>query len=168
MKNYKCFLLTFLAVFLFVSVSEVLARSDPYGPRSRRLGVGLHVGEPMAATIKGYLFERLAIQGMMGYSLAEEGLNIIADATYDIMDVPIRSGRSTLPFYAGVGFKLGFDEGGADDGETIAALRFPLGLSLQLRDDPLEFFLELGPGVQFTPNTDFDMTGGVGARYYFF
>ncbi|NUM60429.1 MAG: hypothetical protein HUU56_17515, partial [Bdellovibrionaceae bacterium] len=61
-----------------------------------------------------------------------------------------------------------FDQGGADDGSTHAAMRLPLGLALQLSNTPVEFFMQAAPGIEFNPDTEFDMTGGVGVRYYFF
>jgi hypothetical protein len=45
--------------------------------------------------------------------------------------------------------------------------RIPLGLSFFIPDTQLELFLEIGPALLLIPETDFDFTGGIGARYYF-
>ena len=52
-----------------------------------------------------------------------------------------------------------------DDSE--GAIRIPLGLSYLTARLPLELFAEIVPVVEFAPDTDADVEGGVGIRFYF-
>lgn len=168
MNNFKKSI--FLAVFILLATSSMQARAEAelYGPEGKRFGVGLTLGEPMEATVKGYIWNNLALQGGMGWSFVEEGFVVDMDATYDLFDLNAGSTQSSMPFFVGAGMKLTFDQGGADDGRTHFVLRMPVGVSLQLKDSPLEFFIQAAPGIEFNPDTEFDLTGGIGARYYFF
>ncbi|EKD42359.1 MAG: hypothetical protein ACD_73C00190G0002 [uncultured bacterium] len=168
MKNIKIKFIFLIVMTLLMTSLSVLASPEKYGPEGKRLGVGISLGEPMEATVKGYIWDNLALQGGFGWSLVEEGLVADVDATYDLFDLSSGSGQSSLPVFVGLGFKLGFDQGGADDGKTHAVFRAPIGVSLQLKDDPLEFFIQAAPGIEFNPQTEFDITAGIGARYYFF
>jgi hypothetical protein len=78
---------------------------------------------------------------------------------YDIeIDVP-----GALPFYFGVGARVLPHEG---DGSRVG-VRVPLGLDYITRDRRFDVFLEVAPMVDLVPETEFDLSGGVGARSYF-
>lgn len=148
--------------------NPVFAAPAAYGPESRRFGAGLYLGDPTGLTLKGYLTERLALDGIFAWSFIESSLTLIGDVTYDILDIPVNASSFTLPFYAGAGGKIGFDKGGNGDGKTIAAIRVPVGVAMQFVNYPVEVFFEVAPGIQIIPDSEFDLTGGIGARFYFF
>jgi hypothetical protein len=169
MKRFKTI---FTAVGLLAAVlthqAAAAAESSSYGPKSKRFGAGLYLGDPTGLTLKGYLTERLALDAIVAWSFIESSFTLIGDVTYDILDIPVNASSFTLPFYAGAGGKVGFDKGGNGDGETIAAIRVPVGVAMQFVNYPIEVFLEVAPGVQIIQETEFDLTGGIGARFYFF
>ena len=161
-------IIPFLLVFLFTAASLGHAKSaTPYGPKSKRIGAGLYFGEPIGVTVKGYLTKQWALNGIASWSFVEDAFTLIGDATYDLFDLPENSANFSLPFYAGVGAKLGFGEKGANNNKTIFAVHIPVGLAMQFTKQPIEISLELAPGVQMTPKTAFDLTGGLAARFYF-
>lgn len=147
---------------------NAVAKPDSYGPENKRVGAGLYLGEPIGASVKGYVLSPLAVDFFMGWSLVDEAFMMMANATYDIIEIPTNARTFTLPVYAGVGVKVGFDQGGREDGDTMGGFRFPLGVSLQLNTNPIEIFTEVAPGFEFAPKIRADVTGGVGVRYYFF
>lgn len=138
-----------------------------YGPGGRRIGAGLIAGDPTGLTAKGYLSSRTAIQLIGSWSFIDEAVTLIGDVTYDIMNVPVQASHLTLPFYCGVGGKLTFDKGGRHQDRTTAGIRVPVGIALQWTNIPIELAFEIAPGVGLTPETEFDLTGGIAVRYYF-
>jgi len=139
--------------------------SAAYGPEGKRFGAGLYLGEPTGITLKGYLTEKLAIDGIAAWSFKDKGFTIIGDVTYDFLDIPIDSNVVTLPFYAGAGAKLEFNAGPND--KTVAGIRVPVGVAVQWVEYPVEVFAEIAPGIEVAPSTEFDLMGGIGVRYYF-
>jgi hypothetical protein len=52
-------------------------------------------------------------------------------------------------------------------GHTRLGIRFPVGLTYMFAGAPFDIFLEVAPTLDVLPGTTFDMSGGLGARYYF-
>ncbi len=159
--------LVILAVFIIVITPSLLPANSPsaYGPKGRRFGAGLHLGEPTGFTFKGYLNRRLAVDGIFAWSFVDDAFTLIGDATYEIMDIPTDTRAITLPFYVGGGFKVAANAGPSD--KTEATIRVPIGVAAQWVRYSVEVFFEIGPGIKVAPETAFDLTGGIGARFYF-
>lgn len=148
-------------------ISVAQASVSPYGPKGNRFGVGLYVGDPTGFTFKGYLTQQWAIQGIFAWSFANESFTMIGDAVFDFFDIPVETKKFRLPFYAGVGAKVGLDKGGRNKNRTVGGIRIPVGVAMQFVKYPIEVFFEVAPGMEVAPSTDFDITGGLGARFYF-
>ena len=161
-----------IAVFA-VAIGLVFSTSSfaisPYGPKGKRFGAGLYLGEPTGVTVKGYLTEQLAINGVAAWSFTTESLMVIGDATFDFFDIDADTSVVNIPFYAGAGAVISIDgnRGSGRANGTTAGVRVPVGVGFQWTRYPIEAFVEVGPGVRLAPNTEFDLTGGVGARFYF-
>lgn len=167
-KFIRFCLITVVASFILGHFSIVHAGSvDPYGPKGKRFGVGIIAGDPTGLSAKGYVTERFAIDGIFSWSFVDEAFIIIGDLTYDFLDIPINSSKFSLPFYAGAGMKIGFDQKGKNDGETLVGVRVPVGVALQWTNYPIEVFFEVAPGIELSPESEFDVTGGIGVRFYF-
>lgn len=136
-----------------------------YGPASKRFGIGLYVGEPVGVTFKGYITKKIAIDGVAAWGFRHKAFTAIGDVTCDFMDLPIHSSTVTLPLYAGVGAKVELQSGAHD--YTEVGIRVPVGVAVQWMNHPVEIFAEIAPGMQLAPSTQFDLTGGVGVRWYF-
>ena len=46
-------------------------------------------------------------------------------------------------------------------------MRVPFGIAYLAATVPLEFFLEIVPVLDLVPDTDVDIEGAIGFRYYF-
>lgn len=143
---------------------------EPRGPENSRFGVGAYLGDPVGFTAKFYLTDRVALDSVLAWSFVDESFTMIGDVTYDIFELSAKKHQRdvSLPFYVGAGAKVAFDEDKNGDDQTTGGMRIPVGLAAQWKDYPVEVFAELAPGVQFAPETEFDFTGGIGARFYFF
>ena len=57
-----------------------------------------------------------------------------------------------------------FREGRNSDDKI--GIRIPVGLSYLFANSPLEFFVEVVPLLDLSPDTELDFNGGLGLRYY--
>lgn len=123
-------------------------------------GAGLLIGEPTGLSAKYWLSSNDALDGGVAWSMTNGWFHIHADYIRHFFDViPVEVGQ--LPLYAGIGARIGF---GTD---VIIGARIPLGINYLFEDYPLDIFLEVVPGILLTPDTKFDMGGGIGVRYWF-
>lgn len=116
-------------------------------------GIGIVLGEPTGLSYKG---GNLAIG--LGWSFASDKNRI--DATIDWWLIN-KDFIEMLDWYLGVGIKGKF---GTD---TVGVgVRVPIGIQWWIADE-LELFAELAPGISLFPDTNPDLSGGIGLRYYF-
>lgn len=150
---------------LLVSLPALARKPSPYGPEGKRFGAGLYLGEPIGFTLKGYLTERWSLAGAAGWSFVDDSFALKFDGLYDFLDIPVDTSVITLPFYAGIGGFFSADGGNDDNAE--GGILIPVGLAVQWTNYPVEAFLEIEPGIAVAPATDFELMGGIGARFYF-
>jgi hypothetical protein len=124
-------------------------------------GVGIIAGEPSGISAKLWLTETSALDGAAAWSFQDEGsFYIHADYLFHIHDtIPID--RGMIPFYVGAGASVTLEQ------DPRIGLRVPVGVEYIFEEAPVEIFLEAAPGVGLFPATEFQIGGGVGARFYF-
>lgn len=146
-------------------------------PQSSGFGAGIILGEPTGISLKGWIGGDRAIDGAIAWSLHEHSyFSIHADYLFHNMEL-IEVGKGKMPLYYGPGLRLRTWSGhhywrhghwyDGDDGRTGLGIRFPVGLAYLPAKAPVDIFLELVPGLDLVPATDFDMNGAIGARYWF-
>lgn len=167
MKKIKTKNILLSVLFFLFCFMPLVSTAQDFGPNHRRFGLGIIAGEPTGVTGKGFLSNRLAFSGIASWSFLDDAFTLIGDFTYEVLEIPVSAREITLPFYVGGGAKLGFDRGGTNDGDTLFGVRVPVGVAAQWVNHPVEVFLEVGPGIELIPETEFDITGGLGVRYYF-
>jgi hypothetical protein len=128
------------------------------------LGVGIIAGNPTGISVKKWLCDGNAIDGAAAWSFdGHNAFQLHADYLWH-HDFP----SSRVPFYCGVGGRVGFDEGNRrHNGETRAGVRFPLGVTYFLERAPVDVFVEVVPVFDVAPRTDLELGAAVGIRYYF-
>ncbi len=125
------------------------------------LGVGIIVGEPTGVTAKYWLDRTNALDGALAWSFLEDGsLYLHANYIHHHFEV-IELSSGEMPLYYGGGLKMKFAS------DFILGLHVPLGIAYHFEEAPLDVFLEIRPGLNLIPETRFDMSGGIGVRYYF-
>ena len=138
------------------------------------LGFGVILGEPAGLTINKFIAPNRSIDAGVGWSFSEnESLHLHADYLFHRFDRLTESHlNDRYPLYYGLGLRVKFksDEDDADaqnfDDEMIG-IRIPVGLSYFLDDQPIEFFVEVVPIVDLTPDFEFNVNATLGGRYYF-
>lgn len=155
----------FLLALLFLVPSTLQAG----GAANKKLGLGINLGEPLGFSTRFFFLNRFSGDLVIGYGFGEKAFIIQPSLLFHLRGILDHDGNNwSLVPYFGAGFKTGVDVAGANDGEGVVALRFPIGASAFLRQGTFEVSLEFAPGVEFNPQTRFDPTGGIGLRYYFF
>jgi hypothetical protein len=150
-----------LSIAAFLLISGSAADAAAYVERGP-LGLGLMFGLPVGPTGKFYFTNPSAIQVHFGYGWSKvQSFVITGDYLYHFHDIvePVRATRTSL--YIGGGMHLGFAH------DVTVGIRFPVGLSFQLTQSPVEVFTEIVPGFSATPFTEFAIDGGIGVRWFF-
>jgi hypothetical protein len=136
-------------LFLLILMVPVAAFADT--------GIGLVVGEPTGITFKT---DNLVIG--IGWSFAAADDRI--DATIDWWLINDNL-TEILDWYLGAGAKVRLNLNQNTDTINVG-LRIPIGVQWWPAKE-LEVFAEIAPGLLLFPSTDFDISAGIGLRYYF-
>lgn len=124
-------------------------------------GLGIIVGEPTGVSGKYWLDRTNALDGALAWSFLDEGsLYLHANYIHHHFEV-IDLSSGEMPLYYGGGLKMKFAS------DFILGIHIPLGIAYHFEEAPLDVFLEIRPGLNLIPETRFDMSGGIGVRYYF-
>jgi hypothetical protein len=145
-----------LAVLILLAAMSCLAAAD--------VGLGVIAGEPTGVSLKIWGDSHHAFDGAAGWSIGEGGwLYVHGDYLWHRYELDPGEFRGTVPYYFGVGGRLLLHEG--DDSRL--GVRFPIGLDYLFDGGRFDVFVEIAPVLDLVPETDFSLSGGVGARFYF-
>ncbi|MGH2570945.1 MAG: hypothetical protein ACRDGR_06950 [bacterium] len=126
------------------------------------VGVGIVVGDPTGLSVKFRLSRVNALDTALAWSLSDDNdLHVRADYIWHKYDViSVKKGR--LPLFFGVGGRIEFREVSDDR----VGIRFPVGLDYYFSGAPFDVFVELAPVLDVAPDTDFDIEGAIGGRFW--
>lgn len=166
-----------LAILMSLSLAAgtALAQEDaaPASGASSRAGFGLGVilGEPTGASMKLFFDEHSALQIHAAWDFTDAGIAVMVDYLYHFDPIALESPVLALPLYIGGGLKFvqrpSSTRRVSDGSKFQFGLRLPIGIACAFKKFPLEVFLEVAPGLRLISATDFDIDGGIGARWYF-
>jgi Protein of unknown function (DUF3996) len=155
--------------FLFAGLLLLMTCGPAHAQKG--LGVGVILGEPTGISLKAWINEKQAVDVAAAWSYFEnDSFEFHGDylihryGTFKNKDF-----RGKLPLYFGVGgrFKLKSDNGhGRNDHDALVGARVPFGISYLFPDDPVDLFFEVVPILDLAPDTHFDLSAAVGARFY--
>lgn len=155
---------TAIAIFIIFLFSSLYAQR-----RMEGFGIGVIVGEPTGITIKTWTGNTTAIQAAAWSFSGYESFQFHADYLFHNFGI-LNSDeiRGALPLYAGIGGRIKLKEVNDLDGNDEASIgaRVPLGMSYIFEDTPLDIFIEVVPILDLVPDTDFDLNGAAGIRFY--
>lgn len=126
--------------------------------------LGLIIGDPTGISYKHDIGASTSLEFAAGWSFknnTENQLDIHGAYLFsNKSDIRIEGYR--LPFYFGPGGRIKIGEK-----DIVLGFKAPFGLYYKFRNVPFSMFFELAPGLNITPDTDFDIMGGLGFRYIF-
>jgi hypothetical protein len=145
---------------IFLSMIAILFTSS-IKSQTRGFGIGIVLGEPTGLSAKLWTGNSNAFDFAAAWSFRGSGHVLLqADYVWHTANL-LTSGTGRLPFYYGIGGRIIL----ADD--PLLGVRIPLGLNYQFSEAPLDIFVEIVPILDLTPETDFDVGGGLGIRFWF-
>lgn len=145
-----------------MTIVALILTCSIYGGQGSDLGLGIIIGEPTGICLKYFTSPTGALAGAAAWSLSgdEKAVHIYGDYLYHMTELATWDGGRS-PFYLGVGARAIFRD------ETIAGIRIPVGMSWVFDEAPFDAFLEIVPVMDIAPDTEFDVAGGAGARFWF-
>lgn len=122
-------------------------------------GIGGQLGEPSGISFKLYQQPGFAYEILGAWDL-DDFFFLNGHALYEraIPDSPLR-------YYLGPGVLLGIREDGTDESDFVVGISGEVGVNFFV--ERYEVFLHLTPRLGVIPDTEGDVGGGIGLRYYF-
>jgi hypothetical protein len=152
-----------LAAALVLVAGFAILSSQPAHAAGGPFGLGIIIGEPTGVSVKYRMTEANAIDGAIAWSLSgDNDMHLHGDYLHHWFDV-IQVSKGRLPLYAGLGARFVLRENRDDH----VGIRIPVGLAYLFAGAPFDIFFELVPVLDLTPDTDFDIDGAIGARFWF-
>ena len=154
--------LKFLTIALTLLGLLVLSAGvpQPTNAQSRPFGAGIIVGSPTGLNFKYWQTRRKAIDVSAAWSFSRnDAFHLHGDFLrhrYDVLEA------DRTPLYFGLGARLIIA-----DNYSRLGIRFPLGVTHLIQQEPFDIFFEIAPILNLAPDTDLDIDGGFGIRYYF-
>jgi hypothetical protein len=139
----------------------VLACST-YGGQGGDLGLGIIIGEPTGICLKYFTSAEGAVNAAAAWSLSgdEKAAHIYGDYLWHMSELASWDGGRS-PLYLGVGGRVLFRD------DARVGVRIPVGMAWVFDEAPFDAFLEIVPVMDLAPDTEFDLAGGAGARFWF-
>ena len=150
--------------FVWVLVGlAVLVSSSSANAAGGNFGLGIIVGEPTGVSGKLFVSNTNALDGAVAWSFSgKTEFHLQLDYLYHFRSVfKVKSGK--LPLFAGLGGRVKFRE----DADNNVGVRIPVGIAYHFADAPFDIFGEIVPILELSPDTEFNMEGAIGARFYF-
>ncbi len=120
--------------------------------------LGVILGEPTGLSLKLWRSNNSAFDAALAWSFSDnEAVHLHADyLRHNWLDVE----SGSLALYYGIGGRVLL----ADNSKLGA--RIPVGLQYILPETRLSLFFEVAPTLNLIPDTDFDVSGGMGIRFF--
>ncbi len=150
---------------LFALAGTTSAQSDANESGYKHVGLGFIVGEPTGIDLKIFFNKRNAVEFALAWSLSDEDeMHIQGDYLWHKYDLIDLDNGDEMPLFFGVGGRIVLIDDPVDD---VVGIRFPVGLSYIFTDYPFDIFFEIVPILDVAPDSDFDLEGAIGARFWF-
>lgn len=132
--------------------------------QEKNVGLGFIIGEPTGIDVKINLTKIHALEFALAWSLSDENdLHIQGDYLWHKYDVIKLNNSDEMPLFFGIGGRIILRE----DVDDVVGVRFPVGLDYIFANYPFDIFVEIVPILDLAPDTDFDLEGALGARFWF-
>ena len=157
---------TIFTIFIFIIFLSASVQANENG-----FGVGIIAGTPTGVTVKKWFDNTTAFDAAVAWSTSDND-KFYLHADYLIHDfdmVQSKDIKGRLALHYGLGGLIELKEEGQGKGnkDDVLAVRVPVGLSYLLVGNPLEFFVEVVPTLEISPDTRLEIKAAIGGRYYF-
>jgi hypothetical protein len=151
-------------MFSAICVAALAAAGTPAHAGDKSFGLGFILGEPTGIDAKFWLANQHALEFGAAWSLSGNNeFHLQGDYLFHKFDVFQLKSQDELPLYFGVGARMIL----VDNYDDTFGIRFPVGLTYIFNSYPFDIFGEIVPILDVAPDTDFDLEGAIGARFWF-
>lgn len=151
-------------VFAMVTVALLAASAGTAAAQDKQVGLGFIVGEPTGIDLKIFLNKINALEFALAWSLSNDNdLHIQGDYLWHRYDVIDLKSSDQMPLYFGIGARMVLN----DNADDTFGMRIPVGLDYIFATYPFDIFVEIVPILDLAPDTDFDLEGAIGGRFWF-
>ena len=153
-----------LTVVLITSLMLIPIKSEA---QNDGFGVGAQITAPAGLSFKAWLNETSAVQSLVSFNISENAsvfhmqLDYLKHKKYDQLGWEV----GELSYYYGGGARFIWREFVFED-NSFWALRLPAGLNFNFSEVPVDFYLEIAPTFEVSPDFNFGFAGGIGFRYF--
>ena len=141
----------------FISAPAAAAKAD-LGTKE----LGILLGEPTGFSAKYWTSWNTALDFGAAWSFEGKGqFHFHCDYLFHNFDM-IKVDQGSLPVYFGVGGRIRLDEN-----DSRIGLRIAIGAEYLFEQYPMSLFFEIAPILDFVPETEVSVNGGLGIRYVF-
>lgn len=154
---------------MLLSVALLALAHPAAAQKEKRVGVGFILGEPTGVDVKFWLANAHALEFAAAWSLSHnDRFHLQGDYLFHKFDVFDITTGDDFPLFFGVGVRMIFREDPpGEDRDDILGIRFPVGLSYIFANYPFDIFGAIVPILDIVPDSDFDLEGAIGARFWF-
>jgi len=148
----------FAATLLGAAATPASAQDDKY------FGIGFIVGEPTGIDAKIFLNNTNALEFGAAWSLDhDDAFHLQGDYLWHRYNLIDLDSQDELPLYFGIGARMVL----LDEADDVVGIRFPVGLDYLFYNYPFDIFAAIVPILDVAPETDVDLEGCIGARFWF-
>ncbi len=154
--------------FVAILTSIVICFSSAAFAQNSGFGLGVIFGEQTGLSFKNWTGGTSAIAGGIAWKFgARDTLHLHADyLIHNFNFLQVETGE--LPLYYGIGARVKFEESKGKGDNNQVGVRVPVGINyIFAHHHLLDVFFEVVPTLDFAPSTAFDLSGGIGIRYFF-
>ncbi len=150
-------------LFSLALLAVSLVMINPAAAQSRGgVGIGGQIGDPSGVTLKFATSRGYALDFLAAWDLNDDFFFLNVHALYE-RSLGTEPG---LNFFFGPGGFVGFFDGnGRGNDDAVVGISGTFGVNYYI--DRFELFAQLTPRLALIPETDGDLGGGVGVRFYF-
>jgi hypothetical protein len=152
-----------LTIILSTSLLIISNRAEA---QNQGFGVGAQITSPAGLSAKAWLNETSALASVVSFNINSNNssfythLDYLMHKNYDQLGWDV----GVLSYYYGGGVRFIWREVGFDN--TFWAIRLPAGLNFNFAEVPVDFYMEIAPTFDVSPDFNFGFTGGIGFRYF--
>lgn len=153
-------------LFTVILTTSLLIMAEYGVAQDREFGIGAQVTGPAGISLKGWVNETGALASVISFGLSENNsqfyihLDYLNHKSYDELNWDI----GNMSYYYGGGVRYIWRDAFIDN--SFFALRLPAGLNFNFSELPVDFYLEIAPTIEVSPDFNFGFAGGIGFRYF--
>jgi len=148
---------SYLFLFVFILLFSCFGFAQQKG-----FGLGIIAGEPTGLSAKYFTSNGNAFDFGLGYSFTSSDNLLHLYIDYIFHNKSLIQSEENFTIYYGPGVRLKIRK----ENSRLGA-RGVIGINWLPKDAPFDVFFELAPVLDLIPETRLDLSGGVGARYFF-